>query len=82
MIATWLLGLCLAWISGFWASPWLWAKVFLVLVLSGVHGMLTGAVRAFAEDRNTKSSRYWRVMNEVPTLIMIGIVLLVVLKPF
>ena len=82
MIATWLLGLCLAWISGFWASPWLWAKVFLVLVLSGVHGMLTGSVRAFAEDRNTKSSRYWRVMNEVPTLLMIGIVLLAVLKPF
>ena len=82
MIVTWLLGLTLAWMSGFWASPWLWAKVALVLALSGVHGMLTGAVRAFAEDRNTKSSRHWRVMNEVPTVLMIGIVLLVVLKPF
>ena len=82
MMVAWLLGLTLAWMSGFWASPWLWAKVALVLVLSGVHGMLTGAVRAFAEDRNAKSSRYWRVMNEVPTVLMIGIVLLVVLKPF
>lgn len=82
MIVTWLLGLTLAWMSGFWASPWLWAKVALVLALSGVHGMLTGAVRAFAEDRNTRSSRHWRVMNEVPTVLMIGIVLLVVLKPF
>ena len=82
MIATWLLGLTLAWISGFYASPWLWLKFALVIGLSALHGHLTKAVRLFAEDRNTRSSRYWRIMNEVPAVLMIGIVLLVVLKPF
>lgn len=82
MIASWLLGGALAWMSGFWSSPWLWAKAALVLALSAVHGHLAKAVRLFAEDRNTKSSRYWRIVNEVPTVLMIGIVLLVVLKPF
>jgi putative membrane protein len=81
MAATWVLGVALAWMSGFYLAPWLWAKVALVVALSGVHGVLSAAVRRFAEDRNTRSSRYWRVMNEVPTVLMIAIVLLVVLKP-
>jgi len=51
-------------------------------VMSGVHGYFSSAVRAFAEDRNKKSSRHWRMMNEVPTLLLIGIVILVVVKPF
>jgi protoporphyrinogen IX oxidase len=50
--------------------------------MSGLHGHFSAAVRAFAEDRNTRSARYWRIMNEVPTLLMIGIVILVVVKPF
>jgi protoporphyrinogen IX oxidase len=53
-----------------------------VLVLSGFHGYLSKTVREFAADRNTKSSRYWRMMNEVPTLLMIVIVILVIVKPF
>lgn len=82
MVATWILGPLLAWMSGFWASPWLWLKFALVLGLSGVHGHLSKAVRTFAADRNTRGSRYWRIVNEVPTVLMIAIVLLVVLKPF
>lgn len=82
MIVSWVLGLWLAWVAGFFASPWLQAKLALVLVLSGVHGYFSGAVRAFAEDRNTKSSGHWRVMNEVPTVLMIGIVVLVIVKPW
>lgn len=82
MIAAWGLGAALAWTSGFYAAPWLWLKVVLVLALSGLHGFLTGAQRAFAEDRNRRGARFWRILNEVPTLLMIGIVLLVVLKPF
>ena len=82
MAATWILGLALAWISGFYLSPWLWLKFALVLGLSGLHGHLAKAVRLFAEDRNEHSSRYWRIVNEVPMALMIGIVLLVVLKPF
>lgn len=82
MTVTWVFGLWLAW-SGFaFAGGWLHAKIAAVLVMSGVHGYLSGAVRRFAEDRNVKSSRYWRFVNEVPTVLMIVIVILVVVKPF
>jgi protoporphyrinogen IX oxidase len=50
--------------------------------MSGLHGHFSAAVRAFAEDRNTWSAQYWRVMNEVPTVLMVGIVILVIVKPF
>ena len=53
-----------------------------VVLMSAVHGYLAGAVRKFAEDRNEKSARHWRIVNEVPTLLMIAIVILVVVKPF
>ena len=82
MIATWVLGLGLAWSGGLWTQGWLHAKLALVLVLSGVHGACAGMVRRFAADRNQKSARYYRVLNEVPTVLMIGIVILVIVKPF
>ena len=82
MVVTWVLGLWLAWRSGFWTAPWLHAKFTLVLVLSGLHGYLSAATRRFREDRNTKPARHWRIINEVPTVLMIGIVILVVVKPF
>jgi putative membrane protein len=82
MIVAWLLGLWLAWQAGWYASGWFYAKLALVLALSAVHGQFTGAVRAFAEDRNTITARQWRLLNEVPTVLMIGIVVLVVVKPF
>ena len=82
MIATWVLGLALAFLGGWWDSGWLHGKLALVLALSGVHGMLVSQVRRFAEDRNARTQRYFRVLNEVPTLLMIGIVILVVVKPF
>jgi len=82
MIAAWILGLILAWYGGFLTAPWLHAKLGLVIVMSGVHGYYAGAVRRFAEDRNTLSERTWRFLNEVPTVLLIGIVLLVILKPF
>ena len=82
MIASWVLGLWLSWKGGWLSSGWLHAKLGLVLVLSGAHGYLAGAVRAFAEDRNLRDARHWRIVNEVPTLLMIGIVVLVIVKPF
>ncbi|HWL04807.1 MAG TPA: protoporphyrinogen oxidase HemJ [Xanthobacteraceae bacterium] len=82
MIATWLLGLWLAWDSGFYMSGWMHAKFALVLVLSGIHGLLTGCVRDFALDRNQRSQRFYRIINEVPAVLMIGIVILVIVKPF
>ena len=87
MIATWLLGLWLAWLGpdsryGWFASPWLQAKIVLVLVLSAMHGILARWVKDFSADRNPHSQRFYRIINEVPTILMIGIVLLAVLKPF
>ncbi len=81
MIATWLFGLVLAWMSGFYASGWLQAKFVLVLAMSGIHGWLARMVKDFAADRNTRGHRFYRVLNEVPTLLMIGIVILAIVKP-
>ena len=82
MIVTWITGLYVAYAFGYFKDPWLHAKLTLVLLLSGFHGYLVGRVRAFAEDRNEKSGRFYRIINEVPTLLLIGIVILVVVKPF
>jgi putative membrane protein len=82
MIVTWLLGLWLAWRGNWFAAPWLHAKLALVIGMSGVHGMLSRYVKDFAADRNRKTQRFYRIINEVPTVLMILIVLLAVLKPF
>jgi putative membrane protein len=82
MIATWLAGLWLAWRGFGFSGGWLHAKIGLVLLMSGVHGYLAGGVRKFAEDRNEKTAGHWRLVNEIPTLLMIAIVVLVIVKPF
>jgi putative membrane protein len=82
MTATWVLGLWMAWDGGFLTAGWLHAKLALVLVMSGIHGFYVVCVRQFAEDRNQRSQRFYRIVNEVPTLLMIAIVILVVVKPF
>jgi putative membrane protein len=82
MIVTWVLGLWLAWSGNFLSAPWLQGKLVLVLAMSGVHGMLARWTKDFAADRNQHSQKFFRIMNEVPTLLMIGIVILVVVKPF
>jgi putative membrane protein len=82
MIITWALGLWLAWTGGHLMAPWFHAKFALVIGLSAAHGYFSAAVRAFREDRNTKSVRHWRIVNEVPAVLMIGIVILVIVKPF
>jgi putative membrane protein len=82
MIVVWVLGLVLVWQGGWITSGWLHAKVALVLVLSGVHGMLVRYVKDFAADRNVRPARFYRMINEVPTVLMIAIVILVILKPF
>jgi len=82
MIATWLLGLWLAYQGGWFKAPWLHAKFLLVFLLSGVHGMLSRYVKDFAADKRRKSAKFFRIINEVPTVLMILIVILVVVKPF
>ena len=82
MIVSWVAGLWLAWVVFRFQGGWLHGKLALVIGLSAVHGMFSAAVRAFAEDRNTRSQTYWRAMNEVPTAIMVVVVILVIVKPF
>jgi protoporphyrinogen IX oxidase len=82
MIATWLLGLWLVWQSGLYRAHWFEAKFVLVVLLSGVHGVYARCVKDFAADRNRRSQKYYRILNEIPTVLMIGIVVLAVVKPF
>lgn len=82
MVAVWIFGGWLAWRGGYYADRWFLAKVVLVLALSGVHAYFAAAAARFAADNNSEFARYWRLMNEVPTVLMIGIVVLVVVKPF
>ena len=81
MIATWLFGLGLAWGGGWFSFHWLQGKIVLVLMLSGMHGLFVRWVRDFAADRNRHSQKFYRVINEVPTALMIMIVILAVVKP-
>jgi putative membrane protein len=82
MIATWLLGLGLAWQGGWFGSHWLQTKIVLVLALSAIYGLLARWVRDFAADRNRNSQKFYRVINEIPAVLMVGIVILAVVKPF
>ena len=87
MIATWTFGLWLAFQGpdsryGWFASGWLEAKLVLVLALSALHGMLARWVKAFTIDENRHSQKFYRIVNELPTLLLIAIVILVVVKPF
>jgi len=82
MVASWVLGLWLAWEGGFLKAGWFHGKLLLVVLLSGVHGLMTRWTREFAEDRNAHSQTFYHVVNEIPTVLMIGIVILVVVKPF
>jgi putative membrane protein len=82
MILTWLFGLTLAWQGNWFSAHWLHGKLLLVLIMSGVHGLFSRWVRDFGHDRNTRSQKFYRTINEVPTVLMIGIVILVAVKPF
>lgn len=82
MAVTWLAGLWLAYEGGWYRAGWFHAKLVLVLAMSAMHGQLSRWVKDFAADRNTRSARFYRIANEVPTLLMVGIVILVVVKPF
>ena len=82
MIATWVFGIWLAFLYNVWAEPWFVTKFFLVFVLTVIHFIAAGWVKKFASDSNQKSSKFFRVANEVPAVLMVLIVILVVVKPF
>jgi protoporphyrinogen IX oxidase len=82
MVVVWATGPWLAWWEGVYMDGWLHAKFALVLALTWFHHDLGRWRKAFAEDRNTRSARFYRIANEVPTLLLVGIVILVIVKPF
>ncbi len=92
MIASWGFGIWLIWINGgstvagymdfFIHTPWLHAKVSLLILMMFMHAFLSRVRRQLAEDRRYYSSTFFRVINEVPTVLMIGIVILAILKPW
>ena len=82
MVVTWASGLWLAWRVFEFSGGWLHAKIAAVVALSAVHGYLSAATRKFGEDLGNRSTRHWRMINEIPTLLMIAIVILVIVKPF
>ena len=82
MVATWVLGLTLALLTGAFHEHWFQLKFLLVLAMSGLHGMFAATVKRFARDANTRSQRFYRIINEVPMLLVIAIVILVIVKPF
>ena len=82
MLAAWALGLLLAWRGHHWGEGWFHAKLALLVCMQLVHAGYARWRRQFAADANNHGDRFYRVMNEVPTVLLILIVLLAVLKPF
>ncbi len=82
MIAAWLLGMALVFVGQWFTAGWFHAKLALVLVLTILHGVMSHWAADFRHDRNTRSHKFYRVANEIPTLLMIAIVILATVKPF
>jgi len=80
MIVVWITGLWMAWKLFGFHGGWLHLKIMIVVMLSAFHGFLAGSTRRFARDRNKISQKSWRILNEVPTLLMIIAVIAVVVK--
>jgi putative membrane protein len=84
MIAAWIFGILLVLTPGIvdWAMGWPWVKATIVLAMSGLHGLLSRWRRQFASESNIHTTRFYKLINEVPTVMMIVIVIMVVAKPF
>jgi putative membrane protein len=82
MIAVWILGPLLAWLTGAYLDTWMQIKFVLVIAMSGLHGLFARCLRDFANDRNTHSARFFRITNELPAVLMVLIVILVKIQPF
>jgi putative membrane protein len=83
MVATWVFGLAMV-AQGLidWSTIWPWVKAAMVVTLSGIHGFYGRLLRDFTNDRNTRSSKFFRQINEIPFLIAIVIVVMVIVRPF
>jgi putative membrane protein len=84
MIATWLFGIVMILTPGVvdWGSGWWWTKFIAVWAMAGFHGALSRWRRDFLEDRNRRAPRFYRIANELPTLLMAVIVVMVIVRPY
>jgi putative membrane protein len=84
MIAAFVFGGCLLATPGLidWSEGWVWVKATAVIAMSALHGFLARWRKDFEADRNTRSARFYRFANEIPTVLMIAIVTMVIAKPF
>ena len=82
MILTWIFGLILLYLSETWTEGWMMAKGVLIIGMTIVHHYFSLWRKDFEADRNTRSTKFYRLANEIPTVLMIGIVILVIVQPF
>lgn len=82
MIVAWVVGLAMVWAQGLWGAGWMQAKLALVVAMTVMHHVLARWRKDFAADRNTRPARTYRIANEVPTLLMLGIIVLVFVRPW
>ena len=84
MALTWIFGLIMVFTPGIidWHQGWVWVKAVSVILLSGIHGYYGRQVRNFAADRNERPQGFWRVVNELPFVLVIIIVIMVIVQPF
>lgn len=84
MFATWVFGITLVVTPGVidWSQGWWYVKLAAVILMSGFHGLLARWRRQFLMDRNTRPARFYRIANEIPTLLLVVIVIMVIVRPF
>jgi putative membrane protein len=82
MMVSWAAGLWLAWDGFGFMGVWLWIKIAAVIGLTAFHVFLSRSARRFASGTNQMTARQWRMANEIPTVLMILVIILVIIKPF
>lgn len=82
MVIVWITGPALVYLGSLWDEPWFWLKFVFVVIMSILHHAFGRWRKAFEEDRNVKTEKFFRIANEGPTVAMIAIVILVVVRPF
>lgn len=83
MVAVWVLGLLMLWANpDLLAAPWMHVKLAAALAISAVHGVYAGAQRRFARGERPRTARFWRILNEVPFVLVVVIVIMAIVEPF
>ena len=84
MMVAFVFGTLMAFTPGIvdWSAGWPWIKIVLLILMTGIHGFLSRWRRQFEAGENTHSAKFYRIMNEVPTVLLILVVITIVVKPF